>query len=72
MLQKQSQTHSEQKSSSREVRELIKERDKARVQLIRFKARRELKKEARQRQTLARRVVSLTMEHFEALIEGKI
>jgi len=70
MLPRQSQTPSNPKS--REIRKVEKERDRALGRLHKFKAKRKEKKTRRQRQTLARQVVSLTMQTTQAVIDGGI
>ena len=69
-LQKQSPPLLPKKS--REIRKLEGERDRALDRLLRFKTRRKQKKLLRQRQTLGRQVVSLTVKHTQALIDGEI
>ena len=69
--QKQSPLPS-QKSKSREVKKLEAERDRALGRLHKIKVKRKGKKLLRQRQTLSRQVVSLTVRHTQALIDGEI
>lgn len=70
-LPKQSPLPSQPKKS-REVRKLEVERDRAQGALLKIKAKRKQKKVQRQRQTLGRQVVSLTVKHTQALIDGEI
>jgi len=70
MLPRQSQIPS--KHNSREIRKLEGERDRALGRLHKLKAKRTQKKAQRRRQTLARQVVSLTMQTTQALIDGEI
>ena len=72
MLPRQSPTLLPRKSKNREIRKLEGERDRALGRLLRFKTRRKEKKIRRQRQTLARQVVNLTIRHTQALIDGEI
>lgn len=60
------------KHKSREIRKLEGERDRALERLLRFKKKKKQKKEKRQRQTMARQLVSLTVRHTQALIDGEI
>lgn len=68
--QKQSLLPSPRKS--REVKKLEAERDRAKGQLLKMKAKKKRKKVERQRQTLGRQVVNLTVRHTQALIDGEI
>ena len=70
MLPRQSQIPS--KPKSREIRKVERERDRALGRLHKLKAKRKEKKSRRQRQTLARQVVSLTIQTTQALIDGEI
>ena len=70
--QKQSLILLPSKSKSREVRKLERERDRALGRLHQLKATRKKKKLLRQRQTLGRQVVNLTIDHTQALIGGEI
>ena len=70
MLQRQSLPPSKHKS--REIRKVENERDRALGRLHKLKTKRKEKKARRQRQTLARQVISLTMQTTQALIDGEI
>lgn len=67
-----SPTHLPSKRKSREVKKLEGERDRALGRLMKLKATRKKKKLRRQRQTLGRQVLNLTIAHTRALIEGEI
>ncbi len=72
-LQGQSPTHLPSKSKkSREVKKLEGERDRALGRLVKLKSTRKKKKLRRQRQTLGRQMLNLTIAHTRALIEGEI
>jgi len=71
MLPKQSPTPSTRKKS-REVRKVEGQRDRALGRLQKFKAKGRTKKVQRRRQTLARKVVSLTRQTTQAVINGEI
>ncbi len=57
---------------SREIRKLERERDRALGRLQTMKATRKRKKLGRQRQTLGRQLVNLTIRHTQALIDGEL
>lgn len=61
-----------QPKKSREVRKAEAERDRALGRLYTMKATKRKKKLLRQRQTLGRQLVSLTIRHTQALIDGEI
>jgi len=69
---KQSQTLLPGKSKSRELRKLEGERDRALGRLQTMKTTRKRKKARRQRQTLGRQVLNLTIRTTQALIDGEI
>lgn len=57
---------------SREVRKVEKERDRALGRLNKLKTKHKEKKSRRQRQSLSRQVVSLTMLTTQAVIDGEV
>lgn len=63
---------SQPQRKSREVKKLETERDRLQGRLLKIKTKRKQKKGQRQRQTLGRQVVNLTVRHTQALIDGEI